>query len=342
MDIMTFDDVRVAIAKNSKRKFSLMLGNGFSMAYDPAIFSYRALHGFINKVDNALLKALFSVIDTHDFELVMRQLDVLAAVAGALDADETLKQRIEDSQGALRRSLIDAVRALHPEHVYKVTEGRCASCAGFLKLFLDSGGSLFTTNYDLLMYWVLMRSGLGSVDGFGRDRESPEEYVPLGDLEYSELRWGRNAAGQNVYYVHGALPLFDAGTEIIKEEYGEGYLLEQVTKRITSGHYPVFVTAGDSTQKLTTIRHNPYLQDAYESLASVGGSLVTFGFNFGPQDAHIVAALQRAAKQSPADRLWSIYIGVFSDDDADRMRGLSKAFKCKVHLYDSKTANVWG
>lgn len=341
MDILTFADVQAAMKKNSKRKFSLMLGNGFSMAYDPAIFSYKALHGFVDKVDNDLLKALFTVVDTHDFERVMQQLDVLAAIGGVLGIDAPLKLRIEESKDALKRSLIDAVRALHPEHVYKVPEEGCASCTGFLKLFLDTGGALFTTNYDLLMYWVLMRSGLRAVDGFGRDREGPDEYVEAEDLEYSELRWGRNASNQNVFYVHGSLPLFDTGTEVIKEEYGDGYLLEQITKRIIAGHYPVFVTAGDATQKLTTIRHNSYLQDAYESLASIGGSLVTFGFNFGSQDAHIVSAIQRAARQAREQRLWSIYIGVFSDDDAERMTRLSSEFKCKVHLYDSKTAGVW-
>jgi hypothetical protein len=342
MDILTFADVQAAIKRNPKRKFSLMLGNGFSMAYDPSIFSYNALHGYVDKVDDSLLKALFSVVDTHDFERVMQQLDVFAAIGDVLRVDDALKGRIKEAREALKRSLIDAVRALHPEHVYKVPEAKCASCAAFLQTFLGTGGSLFTTNYDLLMYWVLMRSSLHAVDGFGRDRESPDEYVEPEDLEYSELRWGRNAAGQNVYYVHGSLPLFDTGVEIIKEEYDQDYLLEQITKRIVAGHYPVFVTAGDATQKLTTIRHNPYLQDSYESLASVGGSLVTFGFNFGAQDAHIVSAIQRASKQAPDHRLWSIYIGVFSDADADRMARLSSEFKCKVHLYDSKTVGVWG
>jgi hypothetical protein len=261
MELLTFADVQAAIAKNSKRKFSLMLGNGFSMAYDPTIFSYNALHGFVEKVDDSLLKALFSVVDTHDFERVMQQLDVFAAIGDVLGIDDDLKRRIQEAREALKKSLIDAVRALHPEHVYKVPEAKCASCTTFLKQFLDTGGALFTTNYDLLMYWVLMRSGLRAVDGFGRDRESPDEYVEPEDLEYSELRWGRNASDQNVYYVHGSLPLFDTGVEIIKEEYAkDAFLLEQITKRITAGHYPVFVTAGDATQKLTTIRHNPYLQ----------------------------------------------------------------------------------
>jgi hypothetical protein len=342
MDKLTFADVTAAINKNTSRPFSLLLGNGFSVSYAPDIFSYNALHGFVDKIDNPLLKALFQIVDTHDFERVMQQLDTFAALGGALGIDDALKQRIETARDALKRSLIDAVRALHPEHVYTIPEAKCVSCVNFLRLFLESKGSLFTTNYDLLLYWVLMRGGLPSTDGFGRDRESPDEYVPPEELEYSELRWGRNADGQNVHYIHGALPLFDTGVEIVKEEYAEAYLLEQITKRIEGGSYPVFVTAGDATQKLTHIRHNPYLQNSYEALASIKGSLVTFGFNFGTHDAHILAAIQRATKQPKPDRLWSIYIGAYSDEDAARAEGLAKQLKCKVHVFDSSTAGVWG
>ena len=344
MDLESFADVQEAIKRNTKRPFSLLLGNGFSMAYAPGIFSYNALHGFVDKTDNAILKALFGVVDTHDFERVMQQLDVLASIGDVLALGADVKQRIDAAREDLKRSLIDAIRALHPEHVYKVPGEKCAACTAFLRLFLDTKGSLFTTNYDLLMYWVLMRSGLHPVDGFGRDRESPDEYVEQEDLEYSELRWGRNAAGQNVHYIHGALPLFDTGTEIVKEVYGGGndFLLDQITKRINNGQYPVFVTAGSAEQKLTHIRHNPYLQNSYEALATLDGSLVTFGFNFGPQDAHIVSAIQRAAKQSPNRRLRSVYVGVYSPEDADRLALLGKEFGCKVHLYDARTVGAWG
>jgi hypothetical protein len=332
------------MGRNSSRAFSLLLGNGFSMSYAPDIFSYNALHGFVAKVDNPLIQALFRVVDTHDFERVMQQLDTFAALGDVLGIGQDLKKRIEAATTALKTSLIDAIRALHPEHVYTIPEEKCAACAAFLRPFLDSKGSLYTTNYDLLLYWVLMRANLPSTDGFGRDRESPDEYVPPEQLQYSELRWGRNKSGQNVHYVHGALPLFDTGTEIIKEEYAEAYLLEQITKRVESGEYPVFVTAGSATQKLKHIRHNPYLQYSYEDLASLDGSLVTFGFNFGQQDAHIFEAIKRATKngRNVPSRLWSIYIGVYSDEDIQRARGLARQLKCKVHLFDSKTAGVWG
>ncbi len=52
MKLESFDDVLSSIGKNHDREFHLLLGNGFSMAYDPTIFSYNALHGFIEKLDD--------------------------------------------------------------------------------------------------------------------------------------------------------------------------------------------------------------------------------------------------------------------------------------------------
>jgi hypothetical protein len=51
MKLETFDDVMASMKANTKRPFHLLLGNGFSMAYDPAIFSYNALHKFVTSID---------------------------------------------------------------------------------------------------------------------------------------------------------------------------------------------------------------------------------------------------------------------------------------------------
>ena len=112
------------------------------------------------------------------------------------------------------------------------------------------------------------------------------------------------------------MPFFDNGVAVIKEEYDEyNYLLQKISARMESAEYPIFVTAGDGRQKLTHIMHNHYLAHSYESLCTVKGSLVTFGFNFGGYDEHIIDAINRAARQKPTAKLWSVYIGVYSDDD---------------------------
>lgn len=182
-------------------------------------------------------------------------------------------------------------------------------------------------------------------DGFGRDREDDGgQYTPAEDREYSELRWGNNKGSQNVHYLHGALPFFDTGTAIVKEQYDKekGNLLDNIKDRIEQQEYPVFVTSGNGEDKLRNIRHNQYLTYCYDHLCTISGSLLTFGFNFGEYDRHIIEAINKAAAQSRDAKLWSIYIGVYSDDNRKHIESITDQFKCKVNMFDAKTAAVWG
>jgi hypothetical protein len=322
------------------------MGNGFSMAYDSTIFSYNALHEFITKLKDDLLSKLFSIIKTKNFEVIMQQLDNFAALIDAFGSDKNLKSKVEKASKKLKQSLLDAVKALHPEHVFTIPQEKSDACATFLKKFLDTNGHIYTTNYDLLLYWVLMRNEImTSIDGFGRERENPDEYVPPEELEYSELRWGKYKKEQNIFYVHGALPFFDTGVEIVKEEYdSQHYLMKKISDRIDQGAYPIFVTAGNGREKLIHIMHNRYLSHCYDSLSNMTGSLVTFGFNFGEYDHHIIDAINIAAKHGKKSfpKLLSIYIGVYSDANRKHIQKIAGRFKCKVHTYDANTASVWG
>jgi len=107
--------------------------------------------------------------------------------------------------------------------------------------------------------------------------------------------------------------------------------------------YPVFVTAGDGNDKLSQIVHNKYLDYCYEKLKTVNGSLITFGFNFGEYDSHLIEAINESANygKKSGDKLFSIYIGVFSEEDADYIRSIENKFLCKVRLFDSSNVNLW-
>ncbi len=276
----------------------------------------------------------------------MQHLDNLSALIDAFGVGKELKGKVQSASKKLKHSLLDAVRALHPEHVFTVPEEESESCSKFLNIFLGRGGKVFSTNYDLLLYWILMRNeNVQHIDGFGRDAENYEQGIPSEDIEWSELRWGRNKEKQNTFYIHGALPFFDAGSEIIKEEYEHNsYLLEKISERMEQGEYPIFVTAGNGDEKLTHIMHNHYLSYCYDNLSEITGSLVTFGFNFGPYDDHIIEAINRAAKNGKKEfpKLLSIYIGVYSELDHQHIEQIEAKFKTKVKLFDAKTVDVWG
>jgi hypothetical protein len=276
----------------------------------------------------------------------MQYLDNFSALVSAFGEYPKLQKRIDKASEKLKKSLLNAVNELHPEHVFIIPEDESRACSRFLNLFLNSKGHIFSTNYDLLLYWVLMRNNLiGHCDGFGRELENQGEFIPEDEQIWSEeLIWGKNKEEQNVHYLHGALPFFDTGTLIEKETYSiYNYLLENISSRMGKGEYPIFVTAGDGEQKLNHIKHNEYLTFCYNSLCNIQGSLVTFGFNFGSYDEHIIDAINRAAKfgKKTTNKLWSIYIGVYSKEDKKHIEQIASKFKCKVHIWDAKSANVW-
>lgn len=346
MHYNSFEEVMTGLARK-RRRANLLLGNGFSMSYDSSIFSYNALFDFIASLKDPLLAGVLGAMKTRNFEVMMEQLDAFSALLDVFGGDPALKAKVAAVHAGLKKSLIGAIKSLHPEHVFKVPEEKSASCAKFVNRFLETGGSIFTSNYDLLLYWVLMRQGIPSAcDGFGRELLNPVEVEnKIEEQDWSPLRWGPNRSKQNVFYVHGSLPLFDTGVEVEKEQYDEaGYLLENIRARIDADDYPVFVTAGTGDEKLAQIRANPYLIDCYDHLCSVDGSIVTFGFAFGESDLHIVEALNRAthfpAKDVP--KLWSVYIGVFSEADMERAAALEKLLHAKVNTYNAKSAGIWG
>lgn len=343
-ELPEYSDV-VKYLSDNKRPKHLLLGNGFSMAYDHKIFSYNALYEFIQNLEEDTLSTLFNVINTKNFELIMQQLDNFIEIAKAFDTGKELIEKLTMANETLRNSLIDSIKDLHPEHVFKVPEEKSKRCFSFLDDYISKKGKVFTTNYDLLLYWVLMRNeSKSAIDGFGREVENPDAYKTGEDFKYSELIWGKCKSEQSVYNVHGTLPIFDTGIDIIKEEYTKGhFLLENIKERLDRKEYPIFVTAGNGREKLEHIMHNKYLTHCYDQLSSIQGSLITFGFNFGKYDEHIIDAINKAAKQGQrtGEKLFSVYIGVYSEKDLEHISNIQNKFRCKVNMYSAKSVNIW-
>jgi hypothetical protein len=91
--LMTYQQVIESMQKKKRQKH-LLLGNGFSMSYDSGIFSYNALSGFLENLDNAILQKLFRIIKTSNFELLMEQLDNVAHIAEVFEADKKVVANI--------------------------------------------------------------------------------------------------------------------------------------------------------------------------------------------------------------------------------------------------------
>ena len=339
----SFQDVLSDLNKG-KRVKNLLFGNGFSVAFDPNIFSYNALAKRINDGQDEDLKRVFKTLGTQNFEVAMKQLKVMGQLVDDLQGDANFKNKILQTHGRIKQALIDTIVATHPENVFSV-QGQAESCATFLREFLDErvntcgtkipGGHVFSTNYDLLLYWVVMsqfdHSGERYCDGFAYEDGNKERLI-----------WGYNKGKQNIHYLHGTLPFFNEGGELVKLQYNGSTLIKNITDRVGADTYPLFVAAGTKEDKRVQISQSAYLQFCYEKLTQIEGSLVVVGFGFGENDEHIIDAINKAAHRNRGgSRLFSVYIGYFNEKDRKHIESIAGKFQCAVRLFPSSTAEIW-
>ncbi len=342
--MMNYDEV-LEVIKEQKRY--LLLGNGFSMAYNPARFSFTSL--LDNAVDRGLITKtspiykVFTQFDTKDFEEVVKLLETSTKVLktyGILSkADE---KRILDDSLALKKYLVDVITNNHPDKITEISDDEFLNSANFIKNF----EKVYTLNYDLLLYWSCIKlqsyiegeaitdSVLDISDGFYDPYEQTTDYVVFGN----------DGAPQNIYFLHGGLHTFDNKSEIIKNTYSrtDRSLKEQTLENLNKDIYPIFVSEGTSEQKKAKIIHNAYLNHCYKSLSSIGtknSSLVIFGTLLKRNDIHIRKAIVKS-------KVENIYIGVVSESEArefdDFIEQISKLKKPKnVYFYDYRTVKVW-
>lgn len=346
VDVITFEQaLDAASGCNNKH---LLLGNGFSIACFPKIFPYTSLYDEAKPKLPAELVAVFETLKTTDFEAVIRALQSSAAIAPIYGGDS--KTMLEHSE-LLKQALVQAVASRHPSRPGDVTADQYAACRRFLSYFLaEKKGNVYTTNYDLLLYWAAMQDEVDSIklhhdDGFGKD---PDDY----NAEYVMWHGESKAHGQRVHYLHGALHLFDAGRQLQKYTWvntGKP-LIDQAGEALAKDEFPLFVSEADSNQKLAKIQHSAYLHHSYKSYISMinGGeksALFVLGHSLDANDDHIFERIGRSA-------LGQLYVSLHGSQETDankeiirraeRLKSLRTGNELFVGYYDAASAAPWG
>ncbi len=321
-------------------KKHLILGNGFSIALFPNIFSYTSLAGL---VQTPQINNLFNGFGTKDFEHVMRRLTYALEVVNIYQKNSPLSIKIENDIVELRRKLIDAISQSHPENPMSITPDQYENCRVFLNHF--ESGNKYTFNYDLLLYWVYMKflyfndinKRLKMKDGFGNSTYNNRTI----------LAWNaNNAFVQNVYHLHGAMYLFNKNGIISKLSSANRILSirEQVCRSIGKGKYPMFISEGTKDHKRSRIQNSAYLKYTFDSLDKIDDNLFIFGHSLGDTDDHV---FERVNSQS---NLKNIFISIHGDiNSADnqiivnKVSGWERLNSNKhYYFYDAADANVWG
>ena len=347
-------DFREALKRADKAggRRHVLLGNGFSIgAHDR--FRYGSLFEQAKESDLPdRVTALFDRYGTTNFETVLRQLDEgrwLAEHYG-LGPDES-EPGMKEDYAMLKRALVDAIGAVHPSTRTKISDDLLFPAVMFLKKF----SSVFTTCYDLLLYWVMLRSQEGGSppfqDGFGwRAGDPARSLVFLGQTYFNK---------KFVHYLHGALHLTTQGGEVHKLRFGDSDdrvpIVVQVREALEEKQYPLVVSEGNYVNKMERIESSSYLSWVFRRFEEIDGHLFTYGTALSDEDEHIQDAIVRNTK------LTSLLIGVYGDVNSDENRRLvatssvlprrrvelntrlpkKKQGTLDVSFYNSATAPVW-
>jgi hypothetical protein len=291
MEEVTFSQV---LTETVDRRRDLLLGNGFSIAAHDH-FAYPSLYRVAIEHDASLVD-LFAELGTQNFEV---------ALYAASDPEDSYH---------LRKALYDAVVRVHPVYGQLGPTAR-QTCGVFLEDFTAPSvrgrvrGTVFTTNYDLMLYWVIVGHAeiLRCWDGFDAD---------------CVWKPGR-AEKTSLYFLHGALhihqrPMGVAGRhfQIRKLRHSDrGSLLVQVKNHLERAEYPLLVSEAEPAFKQAIIGKNPYLRAAHEAFQTAcdgeKSTLVVIGHGLGEMDTHITDAVARGL-------VGSVYVSTFSKDDKDR------------------------
>ena len=338
MPLQTFEQALGHVTE--ERVPHVLLGNGFSRACQNDIFAYDAL---FDRADfnslSPLARESFNVLATRDFEIVMRALrDAAKLLRVYAPDDHNLSIRLRDDANGLREVLVRAIAQNHPEHPAEIADARYAACKRFLAHFK----SIYTLNYDLLLYWALMKQELEPDvpcdDGF----RTPEE----GEQDYVTWEPGRHA--QNVHYLHGALHIFDAKTEVQKYTWTNTgiRLIEQIRQALNNDLYPIFVAEGESAQKFERIRHSDFLSKAYRSFQEIQHTLFVYGHSMAANDDHILRLIGKG-------KLKQLFVGIYGDPENDGNLLIARKAEylqstrprtrpLEVEYFDAQSAQVWG
>ena len=302
------DSFEEALRQTSYGKRHLLMGNGFSIACRQDLFSYGALYDAAKDQLGQLSLGLFSALETTDFEEAMRVLDGAGKMFESLDIlDNNYATQFNNELKMLRETLARVIARNHPDRIDDLEVSELMNCREFLANF----DRFYTVNYDLLLYWACMHSDLDGPqpkfdDGFRTPRSGPQDWV---EWQYTD------AGQQNVFYLHGALHIFDAGDSIQKFTWANTgvALVDQIRDALEKFRFPVYVAEGDSGSKVKKVLHNAYLARGYRSMSEITGSLFVFGHSLADNDEHVLQCIVN-------NKVERLYVSIFGDPNVTHNR----------------------
>lgn len=212
----------------------IFLGNGFSINISSAL-DYRSLFDRFLTYLNPEDQAVFKKFNSTNFEGIQNKL------TDAIQVNSIFQHHCNEIGNAtlkLKSELLNAIKDLHPNYstidpqtIYNLSQK------------LDWFENIYTTNYDIFLYHIL----LTTLDRHKKDASvrryqdffrTDEECLQFVDQPMREFK--------NIYYLHGALFLHNESGQTTKIRRGNktDELLDLVRLKIHLGNLPLFVSEG--------------------------------------------------------------------------------------------------
>ena len=198
---------------------------------------------------------------------------------------ENLKKTIDKHKDYVRLIALLSIVTIHPDHPYNLKKKMDEK--GVLGFFRKMR-NIFTTNYDLILYWIIFLISKNEDD-------PPEKINPLfsdgfGYLSSTNLEFTRNFFSNRYFYLHGSFHIGMKDGEIVKlsrtNSDRDDKLLDQVMN-MGDDFLPSCIVGGDAKQKRDAISKNGYLHACSWYFQKIKDNLVVFGHSL-QRDEHII------------------------------------------------------
>jgi len=319
-----------ALAKNFNGA-DLLLGNGFSINLAGHL-KYKTLFAEFLKSCKSNERGIFKNFGTNNFEVIQESL-ISTKKVNTLFSITDKEHKINNAINILKNGLIKSIGKTHPQ-ASKINFNQLHN----LSLQLNDFGDIFTLNYDLFLYHIIMQMKDES-DKQNKDVPYSDYFWNKYDKQFMQFMGYDDYPHKHVYYLHGALFLFKIPPNTFKLRRGDvpKELVAMIGEAITRGTMPLFVSEGDSKEKSKAIERSNYLSFCHESLEISENKLVIFGSSLSYQDTHIANAINY--KKNKRELAIAIHIGNKSNNDLEKeVKRLNAKFKShKIWFFDSET-----
>jgi hypothetical protein len=297
----------------------ILVGNGASCAVWHG-FRYKSLYDQSCSAEmttrlTAEAVRIFEALETHNFELVQSALKITSLVTQALGQNPAT---VEGLYLEIQNALVEAVKSVHIPWRNIPEDNLRAIKQGLLPYEF-----VYSTNYDLILYWSIMLDGpLGFTDYF---------FAPRFDLGNTEI-WGKVT---KVLFLHGGLHLYRelSGETIKRKAQPCQNLLDLFGTPLEPSAVSLFISEGSWRDKLKSVYRSDYLSFAYSQFAKHRGPLVVFGQSLTADfDGHLIEAIRKSEA-----KILAISLLPGADVPTSKARFYGAFPNMDLHFFDATT-----